>query len=190
MITVRDGICVLILYWVFSILAVLSLLPAAAGTPVAEESPPVEGTQVGNVAPDFELKNLDGETVTLSELRGNPVMLNFWATWCGPCRAEMPHIQAVFEDEEWQDKGLVILAINLTYSRSSETPAAVKDFMQSHNFSFPVLLDTNRDVTLEYDVTGIPTTFFIDKDGIIQKRKLGAFSSKADIENSLKKIIP
>ncbi len=149
-----------------------------------------KGTQVGNTAPDFELKNLDGETVILSELRGSPVMLNFWATWCGPCRAEMPYIQEVFEDEEWQDQGLIILAINLTYSRSSETPATVKDFMQSNNFSFPVLLDTNRDVTLEYDVTAIPTTFFIDKDGIIQDKIVGAFQNKTQIENRLSKIIP
>ncbi len=144
-----------------------------------------KGTQVGNVAPDFELKNLDGETVSFSELRGSPVILNFWATSCGWCVLEMPFIQEIYEDKEWQDKGLMILAIN-----KKETPSLVRQFMQSNNFSFPVLLDTNGDVSLKYNVTGIPVAFFIDKDGIIQESKLGAFSSKADIENSLEKILP
>lgn len=141
--------------------------------------------QVGKLAPDFQLPDLDGQSVSLSDFRGKPVLVNFWATWCPPCRAEMPYIQEIFDDKEWSDKGLVILAID-----KGESPSTVENFMQSYNLSFPVLLDINQNVALEYNIRGIPTTFLIDKDGIIQAIKVGAFSSKADIENNLSKIIP
>ena len=70
-----------------------------------------ESAQVGNRAPDFELNNLEGQLVSLGDLRGKPVLINFWATWCPPCRAEMPYLQQIYE--EWSDKGLVLLAINI-----------------------------------------------------------------------------
>ena len=138
--------------------------------------------QVGKRAPDFQLFNLEGQAISLSDFRGKPVFLNFWATWCGPCRQEMPLIQEIFEEPS--DTELVILAIDI-----GEAPSAVNNFIQSNNFSFPVLLDTNQDVALEYNIRAIPTTFFIDRDGIIQAIKVGAFSSTAEIEKSLSKII-
>ncbi len=144
-----------------------------------------EGTQAGNQAPDFELQSLDGDTISLSGLRGSPVMLNFWASWCDACRYEMPFIQEVYEGWTGKQPSVVILAINI-----EESPSLVRQFMQDNNLSFTVLLDTEASVALMYDVTGIPVTFFIDKDGIIQERHLGAFSSTADIENGLRKIIP
>jgi len=139
--------------------------------------------QVDKQAPDFQLLNLEGQAISLSDFRGKPVFLNFWATWCGPCRQEMPLIQEIFEEQS--DTGLVILAIDI-----SEAPSTVKDFIQSGNFSFPVLLDTNQDVALEYNIRAIPTTFLIDKDGIIQEIKVGAFSNMIEIKKSLNKIIP
>jgi peroxiredoxin len=138
---------------------------------------------VGKPAPDFQLPNLEGQPISLSDFRGKPVLLNFWATWCGPCVFEMPFIQSIFEESS--DTGLVILAVNI-----GEAPPTVRDFIQSGNFSFPVLLDTSQDVALEYNVRGIPTTFLIDKDGIIQVIKVGAFSSMLEIKRSLSKIIP
>ena len=142
-----------------------------------------QGPQVGKLAPDFQLPSLNGQSVSLSDFRGKPVLLNFWATWCGPCRFEMPFIQGIYE--EWSDKGLVVLAIN-----TGESSSKVRGFLQSHSLSFPVLLDTNQDVALKYNIRAIPTTFFIDKDGIIQGIKISAFSSKAEIEKNLGKIIP
>ena len=139
--------------------------------------------QVGKPAPDFQLSNLEGQPISLSDFRGKPVLLNFWATWCGPCVFEMPFIQGIFEESS--DTGLVILAVNI-----GETPSTVRDFIQAGNFSFPVLLDTSQDVALEYNVRGIPTTFLIDKNGIIQVIKVGAFSSMLEIKRSLSKIIP
>ena len=140
-------------------------------------SAPAQAPQVGSLAPDFQLQELNGQLVSLSNLRGKPVLLNFWASWCGPCRFEMPFIQEIFEDREWADKGLAILAINI-----GESHATVKEFMEGGELSFPVLLDTSKNVALEYNIRGIPATFFIDKNGIIQDMKIGAFSSKAEIE--------
>ncbi len=97
----------------------------------------------------------------------------------------MPFIQEVFEDEEWADKGLVILAVDI-----GESSSKVEEFMQNHNLSFTVLLDIKQDVAQRYNITGIPTTFFIDKDGIIQDKVIGAFQNKTQIENRLSKILP
>ena len=138
---------------------------------------------VGKAAPDFELQNLDGQSISLSDLKGKPVLINFWATWCRPCIFEMPYIQEIYD--EWSGKGLMVLAIN-----RGESSSKVEQFLQSNNLSLPVLLDTKLDVFRRYNIRGIPTTFFIDKDGIIQEKIIGAFTSKAPIENRLSKIMP
>jgi len=140
-------------------------------------------TQVGNLAPDFQFYNPEEEPISLSDLRGKPVMLNFWATWCGPCVSEMPYLQQVYE--EWSDKGLVLLAIN-----KGEPPSQVKEFLQNHNLSLPVLLDTKQVIAQKYSIRAIPTTFFIDKEGIIQVVRVGAFPNKEAIESDLNKIMP
>ena len=145
--------------------------------------PPAEEVNVGNAAPDFQVSDLDGKPVSLSDFQGKPILINFWASWCRPCRTEMPYIQQVYE--EWSNKGLVVLAINI-----GETPSETKEFMQDYELSFPVLLDIKRLVAQEYNVWSIPTTFFIDKNGIIQAKIIGAFPSKAAIETKLGEIIP
>ena len=129
------------------------------------------GAAVGDRAADFQLRDLEGNEVSLSSLRGSPILLNFWATWCPPCRLEMPFIQEVYQ--EWTDKGLVILAIDI-----GESAATVRDFMQNSNYTIPVLLDTRRVVSQKYNVTAIPTTYFIDRNGVIQDKLIGAFPSK------------
>jgi len=139
--------------------------------------------QVGKQAPDFQLPNLEGQAISISDFQGKPVFLNFWAVRCPPCRFEMPFIQGIFEEQS--DTGLVILAINI-----GEAAATVEDFVTSSNLSFPVLLDTNQDVALEYNIRAIPTTFLIDKDGVIQEIKVGAFSNMIEIKKSLSKVIP
>ena len=139
--------------------------------------------QVGKQAPDFQLPNLEGQSISLSDFRGSPILLNFWAVRCPPCRFEMPFIQGIFEEQS--DTGVVIVAINI-----GEAPSTVKDFIQSDNYSFPVLLDTNQEIALEYNIRAIPTTFLIDKDGIIQEIKVGAFSNMIEIKKELSKISP
>ncbi len=163
-------------------LKVVLLITLTCGLLVTGCSEPL-GAQVGEPAPDFKLENLDGQSVSLSDLRGKPVLLNFWTTWCDPCRAEMPYLQQVYE--EWSGKGLVVLAINI-----GESPSEVKRFLQTYNLSLPVLLDTKEATARKYNITGIPTSFFIDKDGIIQVKIIGAFPSKTVIERNLNKIMP
>jgi peroxiredoxin len=174
----------------FSLLLVaLALLVAVLGCPVNSSHPLngttpgiSKGTNIGNQALDFQLEDLNGQTISLSDLRGRPIILNFWATWCGPCRAEMPYLQQVYD--QWQEQGLVLLAVNL-----KENSSQVNQFMQSNGYSFSVLFDNSGSVGNQYDIQAIPTTFFIDTDGIIQDWKVGSFPSKAAIETSLSKII-
>jgi len=139
--------------------------------------------QVGKPAPDFQFQNPDGQAASLSDLQGKLVLINFWNTQCPPCVYEMPYIQQVYD--EWSGKGLVVLAIN-----TGESSSRVREFLQSYGFSFPVLLDANLDVTLGYRAQYIPTTFLIDKDGIIQGVKIGPFQSKEEIEAGIRRVIP
>jgi len=159
---------------------ILTLVLSVTGCSAGSES---LGARVGEPAPDFQLSDLDGQSVSLSDFRGKPVLINFWATWCPSCVSEMPYIQEIYE--EWSDKGLVVLAINI-----GESSSKVEEFMQSHNLSFTVLLDIKQNVAQKYNFQYIPTTFFIDKDGIIQEKVIGPFQNKTQIENRLSKILP
>lgn len=129
----------------------------------------VEGLDKGQMAPDFELTTLDGETVKLSDFRGKRVMLNFWATWCPPCRAEMPDMQRFHED-----KDVVILAVNL---RETETNTQkVQDFIDERDLTFQILLDEKTAVANRYQIQPIPSSFMIDSDGRIQNKAFGALN--------------
>jgi thiol-disulfide isomerase/thioredoxin len=141
-----------------------------------------QSPQIDYPAPDFQFQNPDGQPISLSDLQGKPVLINFWQVRCPPCRMEMPYLQQVYE--QWSDKGLMVLAINI-----GESSAKVEAFMQSNDLSLPVLLDTNQDTAQGYNIQYIPSTFFIDKDGIIQEKIVGAFPSKIAIEEKLSKII-
>jgi thiol-disulfide isomerase/thioredoxin len=134
--------------------------------------------EIGKPAPDFKLDTLDGRTVVLSRLQGTPVLVNFWATWCGPCRSEMPFLQLTHQN--WPADKLVLLAVDV-----AENSSQVSQFMASAGFSFTVLLDRQAAVAQSYNVTGIPTTIFIDKEGVIQDIHVGAFQSQAEIETIL-----
>lgn len=136
------------------------------------------GHEVGNRAPPFTLQNLDGQDVTLSDFRGKIVMLNFWFVACPPCAAEMPHIQAVFDN--WSADELAILGVN----RIDNTDT-IRSFMDTEQLTFRALLDSVGAVHANYSVSQVPTTFFIDTEGIIQKVQLGPFSSQGEIESIL-----
>ncbi len=127
------------------------------------------GLEEGDLAPDFQLETLAGETVKLSEFQGQRVMLNFWATWCPPCRAEMPDMEKFH-----QEKDITILAVNLT-----KTEATIKDinnFVDEFGLSFPILLDQKIEVANTYQIRPIPTSYMIDSNGIIQYKALGALN--------------
>lgn len=124
---------------------------------------------VGHPAPDFTLDALDGGNLTLSEYKGRAVILNFWATWCGPCRAEIPALEAA--SRIIGDDG-VILSINV-----GENPLRVLDFAYELGISYPVALDTNSEVARVFRVIAFPTTYFIDSRGVIMELYTGELNA-------------
>lgn len=120
---------------------------------------------IGHPAPDFVLESLSGNTVHLSELQGHPILLNFWATWCGPCRQEMPLLAKYHQSQP----DLVMLAVNAGEERDQ-----VKAFRDEFGLMFDVLLDPEGRVQSLYDIRGYPTTFFLDERGIVRAVVMGA----------------
>ncbi|MDL4839547.1 TlpA family protein disulfide reductase [Aquibacillus rhizosphaerae] len=137
------------------------------GTTIISPDKP-NGIDIGETAPDFTLLTIDGKEVSLSDFRGKKVFLNFWATWCGPCKIEMPEMQKI--QENYEDE-VEIIAVNAT-GDANETVDAVEKFLSQGNFSFTVLLDPKSEVTDAYKLIGIPTTYFIGTDGEIQSEKV------------------
>lgn len=127
------------------------------------------GTSVGEIAPDFKLKTLEGKTVRLSDFRGQRVIVNFWATWCPPCRAEIPDLQKLYDK-----KDVEILAVNLTSTEKSNQD--VNAFVKEYEMTFPVLMDVNSKVADMYHVRAYPTSYMIDSSGHIQFMALGAMN--------------
>ena len=121
--------------------------------------------KISDLAPDFALKDLGGTEVRLSDQRGKVVLIDFWATWCPPCREELPHIQRLHEDH--RSEGLVVLALS-----TDRDPAAVRTFVPRHGFTFPVLFG-NREVATAYRVRGIPTVYLVDRQGRIRFHHVG-----------------
>ncbi len=142
------------------LLAATALPPRAAFTGTIHPEDHLIAPEINAIAPDFELVSLEGEQVRLSDLRGRPVILNFWATWCGPCIVEMPILQSIFEAH--QDTGLRILAVNL-----GETADTVRRWQQTGNFSYDLLLDQPQAVARLYHLRGQPSTYVISPDGLI-----------------------
>ena len=128
--------------------------------------------KVGDVAIDFTLPDLDGNQVSLSDFRGKRVMLNFWATWCGPCRIEIPHMVALYD--ELRDEGFEIVAVNLR-----EDEARASKFTEEMGMQFPVLLDERGKIGAAYFVRGIPTSIFLDDKGVIQLVRVGSLRESA-----------
>ena len=123
-------------------------------------------------APDFALTNLDGETVRLSDFRGKTVVLNFWASWCPPCREEMPDFQELWDERgEGGSDDLVMLALDFLVQ---DTMADARKFVEGNGFTFPVLFDTaDGAVADRYRVRGLPATFFIDREGVVRSVNYG-----------------
>lgn len=150
---------------------------------------PGEAPKVGSRAPDFELVDLNtGQPVTLSSLKGKPVWINFWATWCPPCKEEMPIMQKLYD--EYKDKGLVILGVDVQEKESDVSP-----YIKEGGYSWTFVIDTTGKITDSYYVGGLPSHYFVDKDGTIQAIIIGGLKSEMtgeirDITPYLNKIMP
>ena len=136
------------------------------------------------LAPDFELTSSTGETVRLSDLRGKPLIVNFWASWCEPCRYEMPAMQRVYQ--EYSSQELEILAVNST---SQDTLKDALDFAAQQGLTFPILLDQQGDVSSTYRVQALPSTFFVRPDGVIQEVVVGGPMSEALLRTRVERLL-
>lgn len=140
------------------------------------------GLDVGQLAPDFEMQYPDGKTLKLSDYQGKPVIINFWATWCAPCEAELPEFVQAYEQHK--DQGLVILGVN-----AQETAEDANTFVEKYGLSYPIALDSRGEVMDLYSVRGLPTTLFIDPEGRVAVRWAGILT-KPLIEEYLAEILP
>ncbi|KAB7671112.1 redoxin domain-containing protein [Bacillus sp. B1-b2] len=129
-------------------------------TSLVESANNQTGIEIGEYAPNFQLKNLEGKIVNLTDYKGKNIMLNFWTTWCPPCKKEMLDIQQISKEKE---NSWVVLAVNI----DGGNEAGVREFVQSRKLTFPILLDERDTVSNQYHILSIPTTFFIDKNGKI-----------------------
>lgn len=141
-----------------------------------EEIKAEEGIEKGDLAPDFELETMDGEAAKLSDFRGQKVLLNFWATWCPPCRAEMPDMQKFHEDHD----DAVILSVNLTETENSVRN--IEDFLEEYGITFEVLSDENTLVANTYNAQALPTSYLIDTTGKIHNVAVGPLNYEAMVD--------
>ena len=126
----------------------------------------------GTPAPDFQLTSLEGEMVSLADYRGQTVMINFWATWCPPCRSEMPDMEQIYQEGKTQD--IVVLAVNM-----QEAKQPVQEFIDKYGLTFPVLLDTSGEISQKFGVQSLPTSLFIDPEGNVISFSVGALNKSA-----------
>jgi len=134
-------------------------------------SPAEEDTPQPILAPDFTAVDWEGNEVKLSDYRGTPVVLNFWASWCPPCKSEMPHFNKV--SEEYEREELIFLMVDLVDGQREKVETG-KEYIEDNQFTFTVLFDTHQEGAITYGVRSIPSTLFIDKDGYIQAGVEGA----------------
>lgn len=177
------------LWFIYGVLAVVAVVLAvkllqetaarsySGGLPGAGTVPLPGATRgasvpVGSIAPDLSLQTLDGKPASLADFRGQVVMVNFWATWCPPCRAEMPDMQQVYDERRGRD--FTILAVNI-----QEAQQPVAGFVTKYGLGFPILMDVSGEVTQRYGVYSLPSSYFVDRDGRVAKVNVGPLSKRA-----------
>ena len=147
---------------VFKTAAIFYVLTALLAAPASQAAMP----KIGAAAPDFALKSSSGKNLKLSEHRGEVVMINFWATWCGPCRQELPLLNRLHE--QYRKTGFTLLGVNI-----DDRQDAAQDMAKKLGITFPVLFDTDKRVSRLYDVNAMPSTVLIDRDGKVRYIHLG-----------------
>ena len=144
----------------------------------------IPAPQQGFLAPDFDLKTPAGESIKLSELRGQAVLVNLWATWCPPCRDEMQSIEKIYQ--EYKGEGFTVLAVNMTYQ---DDPFAVVPFVDEQGLTFPILLDETGETAEAYQLRSLPSSYFIGRDGIINEVVIGGPMSEALLRTRIEEIL-
>lgn len=150
--------------WSLVCLTTLGALAACRG----DGAQPLARIEVGQPAPAYAATTLAGDSASLAALRGRPVLLNVWATWCGPCREEMPSIEALHQ--RYGPRGLKVVAVSIDDPGSEQ---AIRDFAREYGLTFEILHDASGDIARDYQTTGIPETFIIGRDGIIRRKEIG-----------------
>lgn len=150
--------------------AVILILAVAVVACTGPGSAVPQGINAGNRARDFTLASLDGGEVSLSDYRGDVVLVNFWATWCAPCRAEIPAFEAAYRAHK--DNGFVVLGVNV-----QESSQMIEPFVEEFAMTYPVLLDEQSRVMEEYRGLGLPMSILVDRDGVIQVRHVGILTA-------------
>ena len=159
---------------------VFSRVPSAVGAPLSSSPSPREGF----LAPNFTLDTLDGNKVALSDLRGKIVVVNIWATWCLPCRAETPALEKSYE--QYKDSGVVILGVNLT---NQDSLSDVTSFVKEYKLTYPILLDQDGRVGYLYQIEGLPSTFFINRNGVTRTVVVGGPMSETFIRSKIEALL-
>jgi len=149
--------------------------------PIQASSSETSAPYKGFLAPDFSLSTNEGETITLSDLRGQPVLINLWTSWCPPCKAEMPALERVYQD--YKDDGLEMLAVNST---SQDNAADAIGFVQDLGLTFTILFDNDGSVSKQYRLQALPTSIFINREGVIQEIVVGGPMSEALLRTRIK----
>ena len=163
---------------------VLTVALLLAGSPLLAGCSSTSNAAGIGSRPDFILKNLKGDTISLTDLRGKVVLINFWATSCPPCVAEMPTFQSLYQD--WSARSdVVFLAIN-----TGENAGTINGFMQANQYTFPVLQDGQYQATQDFQIQYTPTTVLIDKDGNVKFKLVGPFKDKAAVLKAIGKFLP
>ncbi len=152
----------------------LAALGGLLGWAVANNAPATAGSgarRVGRVAPDFTITSFDGARFRLSEQRGKVVVINFWASWCIPCRDEAPFLERAWR--EYKDKGVVFVGVDI-----QDTESAARAYIKEFDITYPNGPDVTGEITMDYGVSGIPVTFFVDKEGRVAGRWVGPVDTK------------
>ncbi|OBZ07752.1 TlpA disulfide reductase family protein [Bacillus sp. FJAT-26390] len=168
----------------FSNAATTSLTTVEAShSPIVEQAEqPITPSEPKEQAIDFTLTDMDGNQVTLSDLRGKNVYINFWTTWCKWCKKEMPDIEKIHQ--QYKDKDLIVLAVDV-----GEDKEKAKPYIEDNGYSFRVLLDTDKQVTEAYQVRSIPVSLFVDKEGNIAHKKVG-FMTEEEMKSAINELSP
>jgi len=166
----------------FSLSLVLILIVAGCSTSRTASAQSVKPTKDRKVAPDFVLKDASGKQIKLSDYRGKAVVLDFWATWCGPCKVEIPWF--IEFQRKYKDRGLVILGV----ASGDEGWDIVQPYANQMKINYPILLGNDATADLYGGIEALPTTFIIDRDGRVAKLHIG-LASKEDFQNAIEKVL-